>query len=197
MRNCPECHQPIDKICYDCGICFDEPEFVVTDLHTYIPIFKRKYCRLDHFREVLNQYQGKEGREIPEDIVQRVRDELAREPMSVKQALRDLKLTKYVENANYLEFIINSKPMPYIPKLIEDKLVRYFKVIDRTFTELYSDKQSFMSYYYVIYKLLELMGQHELMKDVPILKTRSRIRQHDKVWHAICEELGWQFQATI
>lgn len=193
MNICPECHKPIEKICYDCGIHFDEPEYIVYDLQNYMPRHKRQYSRLDHFKEILNQYQGKEGRDIPADVVQRVKDELEREPTTIKQALRKLKLTKYVENAFYLDFIINGKPLPYIPRLVEEKLIRYFKYVDRSFDSLFGGKkQSFMSYYYVIYKLLELMGEHELMKDVPLLKTKIRLTNHGKVWDMICDDCGWR-----
>ena len=94
--------------------------------------------------------------------------------MTIKQALRKLKLTKYVENTNYLEYIINRKQLLFIPKLLEDKLIRYFKQIDRTFDSLYTN-QSFMSYSYVIYKLLQTMGEHELMSHIQLLKTKTRI----------------------
>ena len=194
---CPECYQPIDQMCPECGIHFDEQEYQVYDLQNYMPRVKRCYSRLDHFKEVLNQYQGKEGRDIPNNVVDKIKDKINTKPMTIKEALRELKMTKYVENTNYLEFIINSKPLPYIPKLIEEKLIRYFKIIDRTFDLLYNDKQSFMSYYYVIYKLLEMMGQYELMKNIPLLKTKMRIKSHDKIWLSICEELGWRFIATI
>ncbi len=194
---CPECFQTIDKICNECGIHFDEQEYQVYDLQNYMPRIKRCYSRLDHFKEVLNQYQGKEGRDIPNNVVQQIKDRIENKPSTIKQALRDLKMTKYVENANYLEFVINGKPLPYIPKLIEEKLIRFFKMIDRAFNSLYNDKQSFMSYYYVIYKLLEMMGEDELMKDVPLLKTKMRLKSHDKIWLSICNELGWGFVPTV
>ena len=194
---CPECYQPIDQMCPECGIHFDEQEYQVYDLQNYMPRIKRCYSRLDHFKEVLNQYQGKEGRDIPSNVVDKIKDKINEQPMSIKEALRELKMTKYVENTNYLEFIINSKPLPYIPKLIEEKLIRYFKMIDRAFNLLYNDKQSFMSYYFVTYKLLEMMGEYGLMQDIPLLKTKMRIKNHDKIWLSICEELGWRFIATI
>ncbi len=199
MNCCPECHQPITNMCFECGVCFDEPEYVVSDLQNYMPRHKRYYNRLDHFKEVLNQYQGKEGRDIPDHIVQRVKDEVERNPIGgTRQALRKLRMTKYVENANYLDFIILSKPLPYIPRLIEDKLIRYFKYIDRVFAQLLqSAGKSFMSYHYVIYKLLELIGERELMTAVPLLKTKARLKQHDRVWLLLCQELGWSFVPTL
>ena len=198
--NCPVCFQPMDKICYECGAFYDIQEYQVYDLYNYTPTTKRRYNRLDHFKEVLNQLQGKEGRVIPPDVIQTIKNEINNIPvgrcMTIKQALRKLKLTKYVENTNYLEYIINRKQLLFIPKLLEDKLIRYFKQIDRTFDSLYTN-QSFMSYSYVIYKLLQTMGEHELMSHIQLLKTKTRILQHDRVWQKICEELGWHYVSTL
>ena len=78
-----------------------------------------------------------ECKDIPAHVIEKVKAEIETKPMTIKQALRKLKMTKYVENFMYLEFIINNKPLPYIPKLIEEKLIRFFKHIDRTFDMLY------------------------------------------------------------
>ena len=192
--NCPSCYKPMIDMCYECGVFYDKPEYVVNDLQDYIPKYKRCYCRLDHFREIINQYQGKEGKDIPKHVIDKIKEEIEKQPMTIKQALRKLKLTKYVENSMYIDFVINNKPLPYIPKLIEEKLIRFFKMINRTFDMLYGNQnKSFMSYYYILYKLLEIMGQQELMKDIPLIKTKTRLKQHDKVWITICEELGWRY----
>ena len=55
---------------------------------------------------------------------------------------------------------------------------------------------SFLNYYFIIYKLLELMGQTELMLQVPLLKTRLRIKQHDVLWQKVCDSLEWTWKAT-
>ncbi len=84
------------------------------------------------------------------------------------------------------------------PSWLKKKMIRFFKQIDRTFDTLFGNRKlSCMSYNYVIYKLLECMHENDLMKEIPLLKTRSRLRQHDKVRWAMCEELDWQFKSTI
>ena len=50
---------------------------------------------------------------------------------------------------------------------------------------------------YVLYKLLELMRVDELLPQVPIIKTKLRLMQHDTIWKQICEELDWTFKKTI
>ena len=58
-----------EGMCYECGIFFDTPVYEVSDLHNYKVHQTRDYKKLDHFTEVLNQFQGKEMREIPEEVI--------------------------------------------------------------------------------------------------------------------------------
>ena len=51
--------EPMTDICYECGAFYEKTEFVVTDL--YKVRRKRIHKRLDHFEEVLCQFQGKEA----------------------------------------------------------------------------------------------------------------------------------------
>jgi hypothetical protein len=45
--------------------------------------------------------------------------------------------------------------------------------------------------------LLELMREFELLNYVPLLRTKQRIREHDKMWNRICSELDWSYYPTI
>ena len=54
---------------------------------------------------------------------------------------------------------MTGKQPPYIKREIEDKIVRMLKMIDRLWSCIEMDKRmSFLNYYYIIYKLLELYG---------------------------------------
>ena len=106
-------------------------------------------------------------------------------------------MTKYVENERAIEFALFGKQPPYVPRLVEDKMIRMFKQITRAYDDVAKyDRRSFLNYYYVIFKLLDLMGHRDLMKQVPLLRTPLRIKQHDIVWHQICNELGWTYKPT-
>ena len=200
---CPECGQQFSeyKMCEDCGVFHDEPEFIVTDLYNYIARPKRSYHRLDHFEEVLGQFQGREGKHIPPEILHQIKYELSVfnevTALDVKKAIRKLKLTRYMENFYYILFTVTGKHPPYIKREIEDKIVRMFKMIDRVWCSIETDKRrSFMNYYYILFKLLELMDQTELLPQVPLLRTRIRLRQHDFLWKKVCDELGWTWKQT-
>ena len=49
------------EMCEECGVFYETQEFIVTDLSNFKIKHKRIYKRLDHFKEVLSQFQGKEG----------------------------------------------------------------------------------------------------------------------------------------
>lgn len=129
---CPECRQPMEKMCEECGIYFDEPDLVVHDLYNYAPHPARNYRREDHFKEVLNQFQGKEGKELTQDLLQTISTEHQKDTrIPIKTVLRKLKLTKYVENERAIEFALFGKQPPYIPRMVEEKLLRSFRQITR------------------------------------------------------------------
>ena len=97
---CPLCHQPFseNKMCEDCGCFIEEPEFIVNDLYNYNARPQRAYHRLDHFKEVLGQFQGREGKTIPPEILHQIKYEPSDcnevTAIDVKKAMRKPKLTK-------------------------------------------------------------------------------------------------------
>ena len=200
---CPHCNKPFskNKMCEDCGCFIEEQEFIVNDLYNYNARPQRAYHRLDHFKEVLGQFQGREGKTIPLEVLDQIKNELSAcnevTASDVKKVMRKLKLTKYMENFYFILFTMTGKQPPYIKREIEDKIVRMFKMIDRLWCTIEKDKRmSFLNYYYIIYKLLELMGQTELMLQVPLLKTKLRIKQHDSLWQKVCDSLEWTWKPT-
>jgi len=190
----------MEGMCEECGVTFEQPELIVTDIYNYVARPQRIYKREDHFKEVLAQFQGREGKDITAETLEKVKAEVIdpkeTDVAEIKRILRKLKLTKYVENAFYITFAITEDP-PYVPREIEDKMVRMFARIVRAYPSVSTDKRrSFLSYYYIIFKLLELMGQKELLPRVPLLRTKLRIRQHDAIWEQLCEELDWTYKRT-
>ena len=205
--SCPECRQVMSEgMCYECGIFFEKPVFEVSDLHNYKVHQKRDYKKLDHFKEVLNQFQGKEMREIPDQVIQHVRENLPDSLENVSDLtginltrviLRKSKLSKYNENVHMIWSMVSGRQPPYIKKLVEDKLLRYFKAIAQVYEPLKGNKRnSFLNYYYVLYKLLHLMKGFELLPYIPLLRTKQRIREHDRMWFRICLELDWTYYPT-
>ena len=200
---CPMCGEPMKDMCEECGVFYETQEFIVTDLSNFKIKHKRIYKRLDHFKEVLSQFQGKEGKDIPRTVIERLRESIKNDSptiQEVKQNLRKLKLNKYVENVLYIHHVLSGTPLPYIKREIEDKMIRLFKQLERVFGLVRSRvpfaRTSFLNYYYVLFKLLDYLQQPELLHRVPLLKTHVRVKQHDALWRHICEELDWPFRPT-
>jgi len=140
----------------ECGISFDQPELIVTDIYNYQAKPQRIYRREDHFKEVLAQFQGREGKDITPIIMERVRAEVENpaeiDVVEIKRILRKLKLTKYVGNAFYITFAISAQIPPYIKRETEDKMVRMFGRILRAYPSISThNRRSFLSYYYIIF----------------------------------------------
>ena len=175
--------RPMEEICYECSAFYEKPEFVVTDFSNYKVRRKRVYKRLDHFKEVLCQFQGKEGKLAPAEALAKIEDNIGKEKKGqittrdIKQSLRRLKYNKYVGNIFYTQHVLAGTPLPYVRREVEDKIVRLFKQIERVFgttRQMASfPRSSFLNYYYVICKLLENL-QPELLPRVPLLKTSLR-----------------------
>ena len=202
---CPMCREPMGEMCEECGVFFEKQEYVVTDFRNFQIRHRRVYKRLDHFKEILSQFQGKEGKEIPNEMVDRIRGNIKKDRGTttlndVKQSLRQLKLTKYVENFLYIHHVLSGTPLPYIKREIEDKLVRMFKQMEQVFglvrPRVPLARTSFLNYYFILFKLLDSLRQTELLPRIPLLKTSVRLKQHDALWRHICEEPGWPFKPT-
>ena len=119
------CNQPTFKMrgdccafCGDCCAFCDEPEYVVYDVYNYSARPQRCYRPQDHFKEVLAQFQGCEGKELPRQLLDQIKAEIKdvknTNQTEIKQILRKLKLTKYVENANSITFALAGQQPPYI-----------------------------------------------------------------------------------
>ncbi len=127
----PMCREPMGEMCEECGIFFEMQEFIVTDLSNFRVKRRRIYKRLDRFKDVLSQFQGKEEKDTPKEVVESIRDRIKKENETttltdVKQCLRKLKLNKFVERILYIHHVLTGTPLPYIKREIEDKMVRLF-----------------------------------------------------------------------
>ena len=55
----------------------------------------------------------------------------------------------------------------------------------------------FVSYSYVIHKFIQLLDMDEFLVYFPLLKSREKLYQQDKIWKNICNDLGWEFIDSI
>ena len=56
---------------------------------------------------------------------------------------------------------------------------------------------NFLHYYYVLYKLFELLDENYYLQEIPMLKDREKLIEQDAIWKKICIELNWEFNSTM
>jgi len=165
------------------------------------------YDRLNHMVEWLNSIQAKEKTEIPEDVLTALKNEFKKQgtvlrkdikPTKVKAYLKKLGMAKYYEHVNYITSLLNGVPAPSFPSELEDKLKKMFMMIQKPFEKHRTpDRKNFMSYSYTLYKFCELLGEDSYLKHFSLLKSSQKLFGQDAMWKKICEELDWEFIASI
>ena len=165
------------------------------------------YKRINHFNEWLSQFQAKESTDISSDIIEKILCELKKERIfnvanisnnKIRDILKKLKLNKFYEHIPYIINKINGKPPPNITKQVEEKLRYMFKEIQGPFEKhCPKNRKNFLSYSYVIHKFIQLLGMNEYLIYFPLLKSREKLYQQDKIWKCICSELNWKFINSI
>jgi len=165
------------------------------------------YKRINRFDEWLSQYQAKESTEIPQEVLDSILCEMKKEGIKnmcsltiekVRGYLKKLRLNKYYEHIPHIIYSLNGMGTPRLSNETEEKLRYMFKQIQDIFDQVCpNDRTNFLSYSYLLYKLLELLGEDEHKKYFRLHKNREKIYNHDCIWKKICRILGWSFIRTV
>lgn len=119
-------------------------------------------------------------------------------PKKVKEILKRLKINKYYEHVNHIIYKLNGIPIPHFEPELEEKLRTMFKMIQPSFVKhAPSNRKNFLSYSYVLHKMLQLLGKDEYLKNFPLLRSREKLYQQDQIFKKICGDLGWQFIQSL
>ena len=163
------------------------------------------YKKINHFKEILAQFQGKETTQIPEEVIENLKQQIKKERIDMnkmtyyktKEVLKKLGYNKYYEHINFIKDKLGLKP-PIISQELEEILCNFFIEIQYPYAKHCPDyRVNFLHYYYVLYKLFELLGEKDYLTEIPMLKDREKLIEQDTIWKKICEELDWEFIATI
>ena len=162
------------------------------------------YKRINHFKEILAQFQAKETTQIPEEVLENIKQQLNKEriPLSkftnskAKEVLKKLGYNKYYEHIPFIKDKLGIKPPIMTPEL-EETLCNLFMEIQRPYAKFCpDDRVNFLNYYYTVYKLCELLEKNEFLSYFPMLKDKEKRIEQDDIWKKICEELNWVFIPT-
>ena len=164
------------------------------------------YRRINHFREVLAQFQAKETTHIPEEVLEAIRNQAKKERIPLteewfdnakaKEMLKKLRLNRYYEHIPYIKDKLGIRPPIMSPEL-EEVLCNLFMILQAPYARHCPDERSnFLNYYYTGYKLCELVDQRQFLPYFQMLKDDDKVYEQDQIWQKMCEELGWPFIPT-
>jgi hypothetical protein len=214
--NCQTCNIPLTcvlqegiMICTMCG--YQELLLVEQNRPIYRQTNKdasnQSYKRINHFTEWVNQIQGKESTEIPEEIFEKIVHEIKKEKIKdthklsynkMREILKKLKFNKYYEHIYYIIYRLNGISPPNFSPELEDTLRNMFKEIQGPFLKHCPFKRkNFLSYSYVLFKFCQLLEKDEYLQHFSLLKSREKLHIQDQIWRNICAEVKWEFIQSI
>ena len=163
------------------------------------------YKRINHFKEILAQFQGKETTQIPTVVIENIKLQIKKERIDIsqitnnktKEILKKLGYNKYYEHIPFIKDKLGIKP-PIMSQELEETLCNLFIELQSPYSKYCpDDRVNFLNYYYTAYKLCELLGEDQYLEEFPMLKDREKRIEQDTIWKQICEELDWEFIPTI
>jgi hypothetical protein len=163
------------------------------------------YKRINHFKEILAQFQGKETTQIPPDVIENIKIQIKKERIELseitniktKEILKKLGYNKYYEHIPFIKDKLGIKP-PIMSSDLEETLCNLFIELQSPYSKFCpDDRVNFLNYYYTAYKLCELLGEEQYLQHFPMLKDKEKRVEQDNIWKKICAELNWEFIPTI
>ena len=209
----------IDNSVYICLVCGAQQEILLhvssyKDIDRVNISAKYTYDRKVHFRDCINQYQGKQNSTIDAKVYTRLIDHFGKHHLLVGDKhtpreirfskitkehihlfLKELEYTKHYENVNLIHYQITGVKPDDISYL-EDKLLDDFDILTDLYDKKFKnqpgfDRKNFINTQYISYQLL-MKYKHPCKKeDFTILKTVDRKSFHDDITKVLFEELGW------
>ena len=193
-----------------CNFCFSNTKYLIENEK---PSYKEPpkevcfyaYKRINHFREILAQFQAKETTQIPDEVLENIKHQIKKERIEIsqitnkkaKEILKKLGYNKYYEHIPFIKDKLGIKPPIMSPEL-EETLCNLFTSIQEPYSKFCPEERvNFLNYYYTIYKLCELLDQRQFLDYFPMLKDREKRIEQDVIWKKICLELDWDFIPTI
>ena len=165
------------------------------------------YIRLNHFKEILSQFQAKETTQIPEQVIEDIKNRIKKERIrdvtkelnydKMREILRKLGYNKYFEHIQYINSIFGIRPPIMSEELHETLCVLFIEIQKPWAINCHANRTNFFNYTYTLYQLCVLLDQTQYLPYIPLMKDREKQLEQDQIWKKVCEELDWQYNPTV
>ena len=203
-------------ICCECSA----QQYILKNVSSYKDIdrinisSKYLYDRAIHFRDCINQYQGKQNSTVSEKVYADLEREFELHHLLVGDKntpkierfknitkehinifLKELEYSKHYENVNLIHYNMTGIKPDDIGYL-ENKLLEDFHILTEMYDKMYKhiDRKNFINTQFVLFQLL-IKHKHPCKKeDFSMLKTIDRLNFHNEVCKNLFQALSWSFK---
>jgi hypothetical protein len=164
------------------------------------------YIRLNHFKEILSQFQAKETTQIPHEVIEAIRSRIIKERIKdtttlnydkMRDILRKLGLNKYFEHIQYINSLFGIKPPIMNEELHETLCVLFIEIQKPWAIHCPANRTNFFNYTYTLYQLCVLLEQTQYLPFISLLKDVIKQREQDQIWKKVCNSLNWLYIPSI
>jgi len=164
------------------------------------------YIRLNHFKEILSQFQAKETTQIPSEVINNIRARIKKERITdmkeinydkMREILRKLNYNKYFEHIQYINSLFGIKPPIMNEELHETLCVLFIEIQKPWAIHCPPNRTNFFNYTYTLYQLCVLLNQTQYLPYIPMMKDREKQLEQDMIWKKVCNDLDWEYFPTV
>lgn len=208
----------INNSTYICRGCGNQKDLycsshVVKDASRANTMLRYTYKRRIHFKDCVNQYQGKQNTTIPHTVLDALKERARMYGLNIGDSyaeltkdqlmmfLRDTDNTKYYEDINLIYRLVTNKSVDDISYL-EDAILHDFDIISDLYDKKFKHqnrlhRKSFINKHYILFQLLHRHGHPCNITDFNVLKTVDRKSLHENILSELFSELGWNFTSLF
>lgn len=165
------------------------------------------YVRLNHFKEILSQFQAKETTQIPADVMDKIKKRIKKERITdlaseinyekMREILKKLEFNRYFEHIQYINSILGIKPPMMSDELQDTLCILFIEIQEPWAIHCPAYRTNFFNCTYTLFQLCVLLDQTQYLPYIPMMKDREKQLEQDMVWKKVCETLDWEFVATV
>ena len=193
----------IVDFCLDTNVNFSDREKYSKTTMPYEP--------LAHFKEHMSRLQGIERTEIPDIIIDAIKQRCfihRINPLKNPELLTYTRCRQFLQDEGFPGAFENicqiitrvtggHRPVTFTQEQI-NILTMMFLQIQGPYEKikLRVKRKNMLSYAYTTYKCAELLGYTFALPYLPLFRSQMNLQKADDIWKEICNELKWQFVPT-
>lgn len=190
--------------CSKCGysVAYLDATSSSTAFDDMVEFSQYSYKRVNHYMMWLTLVQGKEMHRVSDDIIEAVMSDLYERlnvrstsditQKRVRDSLRHLRLRKAYDHVAQITSRVSGRRPPRISAHVEEQLRNMFLQMQPAFhRHAPKSRTNFLSYSYVLYRCFQILGLHDMLEGITLLKGRDKLEANDVIFRRMCVDLGW------